>query len=313
MDSTLKPKPTDDPHDFIVVAPNAVGVAPADEELSKLLQQAAGRLQEAEGRSTNPQAPAAPEFSAGASPLIDTTFRPTAVNDESQVPGARRSIGKAAARAFTALVLATCIGMAAVAWQSNGEVVKQTIAKWAPRFSLTSLLPQKKEIPAQPNPAPIQAVTENPAAPQPAPTAQPARESVAPAAATAAPSPQDAQLLQSIAHDLATMGQEIALLKGSVEQLTASIEQLKASQEQISRDIAKPPSQNLRPKISAPSRPAAAPVRKPAPPFPSPQAAAAPAPPQVAAPSLPPQAEPPSQAATQPPIELAPRPPMPVR
>jgi len=44
MHSTLTAKREDDPHDVVVVAPDAVRVAPSDEEeLSSLLQQAARR------------------------------------------------------------------------------------------------------------------------------------------------------------------------------------------------------------------------------------------------------------------------------
>jgi hypothetical protein len=119
------------------------------------------------------------------------------------------------------------------------------------------------ELPAQPNPPTVRAAAANTAPPQPAPPAQTAPEGVAPT--TAALSPGEPQLLQSMARDLATVGQEI-------EQLKASTEQLKASQEQMSRDIAKAPVQNLRPKISAPPpRSAAALARKRMPPFPPPQ------------------------------------------
>jgi hypothetical protein len=298
MHSTLKPKPTDDPHDFVVVAPNAVRVAPADEELSNLLQEAARR-------SSNPQTRTGSDFPAGAPvPPVDTTFRPAAVNDV-KVPGERRSIGKSAVRSFTALLLAACIGVAAIAWQSSGNVAKQIIAKWAPKFILTSLLPalEKPGLPAQPNPPTVQAAAANTAPPQPAPPAQTAPEGVAPT--TAALSPGEPQLLQSMARDLATAGQEI-------EQLKASIEHLKASQEQMSRDIAKAPVQNLRPKLSAaPPRSAAAPARKPTPPFPPPQSAAASTLPQAT--SVPQQPEPQPQATAQPQAEPVPRPPMPVR
>jgi hypothetical protein len=55
-----------------------------------------------------------------------------------------------------------------------------------------------------------------------------------PCAFLPAQSPEAAQSLQSMKHDLATMAHEI--------------EQLKANQEQMSRDIAKLPEQNPRPK-----------------------------------------------------------------
>jgi hypothetical protein len=326
MQSTLSPKQADDPHDVLVVAPDAaVRVVPSDEELSNLLHQAARH------RSDTPTG-AASDLPAGATvPPVDTTFRPAAVNDV-LVAGHRRSIGGQAVRALTALLLAACIGGAAIAWQSSGTLAKQMIAKWAPKLILTSLLsPEKTEPPAQPapyaGPPAVQAADANAAPPQaappqPAPPAQTAAQAVAPATAA-----DSAQLIQSMARDLASVGQE-------VEQLKASIEQLKAGQQQMSRDAAKvseakasevkasevkASEQNLRPRISAlPPRPPAARARKPMPPYyPPPQAAAAPVLPQTAAPYVPRQPEPPPQA-TAPPLtdpELAsvPRPPMPVR
>jgi hypothetical protein len=205
MHSTLNPKPTVDPPDFVVVAPNVVRVAPADEELSNLLQEAARRSSNPQTSSTGSDFPARAPV-----PPVDTTFRPAALNDV-QIPGERQLIGKSAVRAFTALLLAACIGVAAVAWQSSGNVAKQIIAKWAPKFILTSLLPALKKpgLPAQPNPPTVRALP-----------AQTAPEGVAPTAA--ALSPGEPQLLQSMARDLATAGQEIEQLKASIEQLKAS-------------------------------------------------------------------------------------------
>ena len=297
MHSTPKPKQTDDPHDIVVVAPDAVAVAPADEELSNLLHDAARRLSQAQAR-------AAPDVPAGAAvPPVDTTFRPAAVNDV-LAPGRLRSIGRGAMRAFAAVLLATCIGVAGIAWESYGDAAQQMIAQWAPRLPLTSSLPpEKPALLAQPAPPVVQAETANPAPPQPLPPAQTAAPGVAPSAAA-----ESAQLLQSMARDLATVGQEIGQLK-------ASIEQLKVSQQQISRDIAKASEakaseakaseQSLQPRISAPlPRPAAAPARRPMPP-PPPLAAAAP---------TSPQAEPPPHAAAQPQAQelSVPRPPMPL-
>src|ERR1700704_3020466 len=82
---------------------------------------------------SDPQSHIGSDFSAGiAVPPVDT-FRAAAVNNV-QVPGERGSIGKSALRAFTALLLAACLGLAAIAWQSSGNVAKQIIAKWAPKF-----------------------------------------------------------------------------------------------------------------------------------------------------------------------------------
>src|SRR5512143_3235103 len=105
MHSTQQPKPTDDPHDVIVVAPDAVRVAPSDDEISDLLRAAARHHSGAQARNEpDPMA----ELSA---PPVDTTFRPAAVDD--LVRGRRRSMGRRALRAVAALLLAACIGGAA--------------------------------------------------------------------------------------------------------------------------------------------------------------------------------------------------------
>jgi hypothetical protein len=233
MHSTLDPKQTDDPHDFLVVAPDVVRVAPADEELSKLLRDAARHLSDQQTH-TRSDLPAGPPV-----PPVDTTFRPAAVNGV-QVPGHRRSIGRPAVRAFTALLLAACISAAGIAWQS--DAAKKMIAKLATQLVMTaSLPPEKPGLSAQPTPPAVETAAAAPS--QPAALAQSAPEAVAPTAA--APSVESAQSLRTMAHDIASVGQEI-------EQLKASIEQLKASQQQISRDVAKASEQNLRPRISAP-------------------------------------------------------------
>jgi hypothetical protein len=312
MHSTLKPRQTDDPHDIVVVVPDPVPVAPADEELSKLLHQAAARFR------SDTQTRASSDVAADAAiPPVDTTFRP-AVNDV--LAGKNRSMGKRAVRAFAALVLAACIGGAGMAWRYHGDAAKLIIAKWTPQFIMTALLAPEKPAPvAQPDVA-------NAAPPQPARPAQAAAaETVAPSAASSSDS---AQLLQSMARDLASAGQEI-------EQLKASVEQLKASQQQMSRDLAKasdvktsdvkaseikPSEQNLRPRRPAPPpRSAAVPVRQPLQTYPPRQAVAAPASPSPAAPYPPPRqlesqpqtiAEPP---AADPELASVPRPPMPLR
>jgi hypothetical protein len=311
MHSTLNPKPIDDPHDFVVVAPDDVRVAPAEEELSNLLRQAARHHS---GQLTHP----ASDLPAGSPiPAVDTTFRPAVANNV-QLLGQRRWIGRGAVRAFSALLLAACIGVASIAWQS--DAAKKMIAKVATQlFLIASLSPEKSGPPAQPATPAVQADAANAAPPQPAPVAQTAPQAVAPAAAASSADPAQ---LQSVARDLASAGQEI-------EQLKASIEQLKASQQQMSRDIAKSSEnkasenkaseQSARPRISAlPPRPAVARARKPIAPYPPPQAAAASTLPPTAAPYYAPrQIEPPPQT-TAPPLtdpELAsvPRPPMPVR
>ncbi len=326
MQSTLKPKQADDPHDVLEVAPGVVLVAPADadQEISNLLRAAARQ-------HSDPQARQEPDFSASPPvPPVDTTFRAAAADNVNvKVPRRRRSMGARAMRGITGFLLAVGLGVAAAAWQAYGDEAQQMIANWTPQRVLALLLPQQNPAPAQPAPPAADATQANAAAAQSSPPAQTAGDTAAPAAA---PSSAEAPSMQSMARDLAAAGQQI-------EQLKASIEQLKASQEQMSRDMAKvsegkgsetkASEPNLRPKLSAlPPRPAVVPARKPVPSFRASQAAAPYVPPPAAAPYVPPQAAapyaprqldplPPPAAAPPPPVdpELAsvPRPPLPIR
>jgi hypothetical protein len=317
MQSTLTAKPSDDPHDVIhdviVVAPDAVrvapsDVAPSDAELSDLLHQAARHRSETPART-------APDFAVSPTvPPVDT-FRSAAVN-AGPVAGQRGSTARRAVRAFMTLLLAGCIGVAAFAWRTQGAATKQMIAQWTPQF-IQTLFPSEPPGVAVPPAAPavVQAGAATAAPPQPAPPVPAAPEA---AASAAAPSPESAQLLQSMARDLASLGQE-------VEQLKASVEQLKAGQPPATREVAKvsdkPPEPNLRPRVSAlPPRPPVA--RKPMPSYPPPQAAIARPLPPAAAPYYaprpiepPPQAQPPAteQQLTDPELASVPRPPMPLR
>ncbi len=278
MDSTLNPEQTDPRNVFARVndeiARACEQIALADEQIARTLAHDAAR-----------QAPAA-------------------VNNV-QARGHRPSFGRPALRGFIGLLLAACIGVAAIAWQSSyGDATKQIVARWAPQLVLTSSPPlENPGLNAQPTLPAVQTAAAKAAPPQPAPLAQTAPEGVAPAAA--ALSPESAQLLQSMVRDIASAGQEIEQLKASIEQIrvnqeqmardnSKAAEQFKASQEQMTRVIAKASEQSLRPQISAPSpRSAAVPTRKPVPTLPSPQARAQP------------QAEPQ--------LSSAPRLPMPVR
>src|SRR6266576_4519920 len=201
MRSTLTPE-QNDPHDVLEIAPDVVLVARADKAHDTMSRPSDSRAHMGSGFASGPSVPP-----------VDTTFRPAAVNNV-RVPGHQPPIGARAVRAFIGFLLALCIGVAGIVWQAYGDAVKQTAARWAPQFVLTSSLPlQKTGPPEQPNQPAVQASAAKAAVP----------ESVAPA--TAAASPESAQLLQSMARDLASLKEEI--------------EQLKGSQEQMSRDIAK--------------------------------------------------------------------------
>ena len=335
MNSMLTPKPNDDPHDIVVVAPDAIKVAPAEDVIESLLKDKVRGPSEPPLR-VEPQLRAVPEVEAAAAmPAVDTNFRATAVNDV-LVKSRRRSLAGRALRGVAALLLAGCIGGVAMAWHYHAEAAQQLIAEWAPLFAHKSTQPSEKTGLAAP---PVLAAAEVGAAnasPAPAAPADAARTATPPtaaaaptAAATAAPAAAAADEPQS----LETMARDLANASQQIEQLKASVEQLKASQQQLVAMVSeKSAAQALRPKKPAqpapPPRPVAAltPARPPVPALPPrplrpagapmPSAAAAPLPP-APAPYVPRQVEPQSRAAVEtlddPELVSVPRPPMPLR
>jgi hypothetical protein len=317
MQSTLTLQETD-PHDAFVIEPDAVPTARADKASPNPVHDAMSRA------SDRPPQMISDVFAGASSPTVDTTFRAADV-DNIKVPRDRSA-------ALIGFLFALCSAVAVAAWSHYGDAAKQTISNWTLSFILTSPFvltssppTEKPPLADQPGSSPIQAAAADQAPAQQAPvqSVPPAQPSEAAAPVAAASPPDSAQLLQSMARDLATMGQQI-------EQLNASIEQLKAGQAQMSRDIAKTsqaktseaktseirsPEQSLRPRISAlPPRPPAALTRKPRPAYPYAQPAAASPlpPPQAAAPPLPPP-EPQAQVTAQPDADPVVRPPMPLR
>lgn len=263
MDTTLNPAQTDTRH--AVFARVDEELANVYEQLARADEQIAGMQEQLSRSERNPSDH--PQARVN-------TFRPA-------VPGKRASRGGRAVRGLTGLILTACIGAAAIVWQSSyGDTAKRIVTRWAPQLVATSSLPLENQgFSAQPSPPAVQPAAAMTASPPPAPPARTAAEDVAPTAATL--SPELTQLLQSMAHDLATVGQGIEQLKVSQEQMTrdnASIaEQLKANQEQMARLSAKVSEQNPRPRISTPPpRLAAAPARKPVPAPPSRQDTARP-------------------------------------
>ncbi|HLX14146.1 MAG TPA: hypothetical protein VKS24_02935 [Bradyrhizobium sp.] len=220
MDSSLKPKQADDPHDFVVVPPDAVRVAPSDDEISDLLRAAARQRSDGQVRNVDPMA----ELSVLPA---DATFRPTA--DAAPLRG--RSTGRRLMRALAAVLIAACVGAAAMAWQASGYAAKKLVAKWIPQFALTSSLSlDKLGLGAESaSPANESEVADAP----PAQSASPEQAGPEGAAAIPAAPPADSsQSLASMARDLASVSQEVEALK-------AGIAELKASQQQMARDLAK--------------------------------------------------------------------------
>jgi len=198
MDSMLKPKPSNDPQDIPVVAPDAIRVSPADETPSDPIRDLM------RGGSLEPQIHAETDFPAV--PPVDTTFRPTAVNDV--LAPRRRPAGRRALRAVTAFLLTAFIGGAAVAWNSHGDAVQRLIAEWAPLFAKPSPASEKVARPVQPTLAAAQVDATNAPGPQAAPQAAPTAVAVAPGAAT----PPGQPSIETMARNLASAGQEIEAL-----------------------------------------------------------------------------------------------------
>jgi hypothetical protein len=313
MQSTAKPKATDDPHDFVVVPSDQVQVAPSDAEITDLLR-AAARRSETSGSASH-------QSGSAAVPAVDVTFRATDVNEG--VARGRSSFRRVAMRAIAALLLAIGIGGAAAGWQMFGYTAKKAFGRWLPQIAMTTSLPlDKLGLGGESKPAEPATSDETPA--QAASATSPAQAASDSAAVNATTPPTDsAQLLQSMASELASVRQEVETLK-------ATIAELKASQQQVARDRAV--EQNARAKLAAapPHPPAAA--RKPVPaysptptpagpapayrPAPLPQAAVSPAP-STAQPYAPRPIEPPppiplQPQAEQPGLASVPRPPMPV-
>jgi hypothetical protein len=324
--STMRPtlSPADnDPHDVLEITPDVVLVARAEEELSRLARETKNRSDagSSQPKTEPPSLDKEPGVPPREMPALDTSFRAARLDDG---PSMAQRVG----RGLVGLLLAVCIGAAAVAWRASGEVAREAITKWAPQFAVKSPPAAEESPPAAqdaPAAAPVQqAAAAPPAASQdtPAEPTPAATTPLAAAAAAAIPAPADPTLqLQSMARDLANLGQEVTLLK-------ASLAELKASNEQMSREMAKVSEQNQRPKLSAvQAKPAVPPARRPAtsfrptqaaaspPPYPPPQASP-PYPPPAAAPYPPPQAAyvPPPAPVAQPQADPdIPRPPLPVR
>jgi hypothetical protein len=314
MSSTLN-RTQIDPTEMPTLAPDVV-LTRADFDVSK---------QEPDIKASPSAAKKGAAAASATVPPVDTTFRAASTSK-----GARPSLGRRLMRVVVGMILTACLAGAAVLWESRGEAARGIVAKWAPPFLLTLLSrpesPADDQQPAQP------AVQDAAATAASAPsTPQGAGDNLASAAAGAAP--DQAQLLQSMARDLADLRQQM-------EQMKAGIADLKTGQDQMAREVVRSsenraPEPNIRPRASSaypvsppPGQPVALPARRP-PPLPRPmQPRAAPVSPQAAAAQaaaaaayVPRQAEPravappPPSTAAPPPTDLSapPRPPAPLR
>jgi hypothetical protein len=175
----------------------------------------------------------------------------------------RPSRGRPALRGLIGLLLTAGICTAAFAWHSYGETARPMIAQWSPKLAAASSLPSETWKLAADTPSRVvQIAPADPAIWQsPAPAQSVAQDAVSPV------SPETAQLLQTVARDLASVRQEIEQLRASQEALShetaRNAEQLKESQEQTARAIAAVSERNLRRASVATPLPVASPARRP--------------------------------------------------
>jgi hypothetical protein len=164
-------------------------------------------------------------------------------------PPGRRALG-----AIIGLPLAACIVVAAVALQSSlGGGAKPVVAPSPPQLaSAPALPPENPPLAAEPAPPPVQVAAVEEAPAQATAVAQAAPQDAAPTitvpTAAAAP-PDQTQLLQTMARDLANLERSIEQLK-TAQQKTAGdhakeVAELKASQEEMKRALAKVSEQNV--------------------------------------------------------------------
>ena len=270
MNSTPTPV---EPHDALIaraderLAHAQEQIARANEQLARLTEQV-GKMERDDAR------PASAGLPSAGSPLAGS--------------GPQSPRGRPALRAVVGFTLAACIIVAALVSQSSyGGGAKLVVARWAPRLvSTPSSPPDNPPVPAQPAPPIVQVAAAEAAPPQatPPPQAAPLPQTAPQDAAPAAPAalPDQTQLLQTMARDLADVQRNIEQLKANQQQITSdnlkAVQELKASQEEIKRVLARVSEQNLPKASPLPAAPAPA-ARKPERTLPPPLARARPRPP----------------------------------
>jgi hypothetical protein len=229
MNSTPTPKAIE-PHNALIaradeqLAHAYEKIAGADEELARLSEQLAKIERDAArppSAGPGPQLPPRrPALRALVGQMERDAARAPSAGSGPQLPPRRPAL-----RALVGLPLAACIVVAALVLQSSyGGGAKPVVARWAPQLvSTPSSPPENAPLPAQPAPSIVQAAAAQAAPPQDA----------APTATAALPDP--AQLLQTMARELANVERNIEQLKANQQQIASdnskAIEQLKASQD----------------------------------------------------------------------------------
>jgi hypothetical protein len=199
-------------------------------------------------------------------------------------PGPQSPPRPAIRAVLVGLPLAACVVVAALVLYGGGA--KLVVVHWAPQsVSTPSLPPENPPLPArpapsvaqQPPPSIVQVAAAEAAPPQATPPAQTAPQDAAPTATAALP--DQTQLLQTMARDLANMERKIEQLRANQQQIASdnskAIAELRASQEEIKRVLARVSEQNP-PKTSPPPTQPPPTLRRPERPLQLPQARARP-------------------------------------
>jgi hypothetical protein len=322
MDSTAKPTPAG-AEDLLLpqgdTRPNADYERVVREELARVQERLAQLAPAGMSAAAPPEVKvAADTFAANDSNTnrLDanvTAFRApdiSGIDDRAARPPARRGV----VRILTGLLVTGAIVGAGAAWASYGEAVRPMIANVAPQIGeIWSQVSERFGLSGEQGAPPVQTATADTAAP-----ATPPPQANAPQAAPAAAdpvSPDVAQMLQSMAHDIAGLQQGIDQLKAGQEQMARDnarlAEQLKASQEQLSRALARASEASLHPRPSPPAapKPPSAVAHRPPPPSP---VSTLPPPQPIAPASQAAAASPPPQMQADDGLPGAPRPPKPV-
>jgi len=233
MSPTSTPKSTES-HDGLVARPDQQlahaheQIRRADEELARLSEQVAKMQRDA--------------------------ARPT-----SGGRGRQPSFGTPALRALVGLPVAACIVVAALIFQSSySGGTKPIVAISTPQLASTPISsPENPPFPAQLAPSILQVTAAEAAPPQATPVVQiPPQET---ATTTTGATPDQTQLLQTMARDLANVERSIEQLKTTQQQIASDnskdIAELKASQEEIKRVLARVSEQNLSRTSPPPTQP----------------------------------------------------------
>ena len=190
----------------------------------------------------------------------DAAHAPSAEPDPPSPPA------KPASPTLVSLPWAACIVVAALVLLSSYGGAKLVVARW-PSQPVSTQSPENPPLRVELAPPAVRPAAAEPAPPQAMPVAQNAPQETAPAAIAAVP--DQTQLLQTMARNLANLERSIEQLNATQQQLAKTagdnsrdIAELKASQEELKRVLAKVSEQNL-PKASSPATQPALALRKP--------------------------------------------------